>query len=262
MRARSAMALMVLLATAQLAAAARDKNSQFTPAQLEGFCNEKGGTWFAPSAEGVYACLLPDGTLISCGGLGAFLGCTATRLGGKFDLKQQVAVAGLSDRSVAIKLDELAGQVAALLDGQRQLTARLAALQSPSCVEPDLLPLPSPGAAGPTGFCRRDEQGRLHVFVTNPVAGTSVAASTTRVTFDCVDPSACASRSPIVVDHPTPALTGPDGVAEFVLDIPPGCFDPATNECAFAIVVDVAGVITESDESNDRADGVCGPLVF
>jgi hypothetical protein len=36
--------------------------------QLEGYCNENGGIFFPPSANGVYACLLPDGTLIACGG--------------------------------------------------------------------------------------------------------------------------------------------------------------------------------------------------
>jgi Spy/CpxP family protein refolding chaperone len=36
--------------------------------QLEGHCNEHGGLYFPPGAGGAYACLLPDGTLIVCGG--------------------------------------------------------------------------------------------------------------------------------------------------------------------------------------------------
>lgn len=36
--------------------------------QLEGHCNEQGGLYFPPGTGGAYACLLPDGTLIVCGG--------------------------------------------------------------------------------------------------------------------------------------------------------------------------------------------------
>ncbi len=35
---------------------------------LEGHCNEYGGLYFPPGTGGAYACLLPDGTLIVCGG--------------------------------------------------------------------------------------------------------------------------------------------------------------------------------------------------
>jgi Spy/CpxP family protein refolding chaperone len=35
---------------------------------LQGYCNEHGGTYFPPGVGGAYACLLPDGTLIVCGG--------------------------------------------------------------------------------------------------------------------------------------------------------------------------------------------------
>jgi Heavy-metal resistance len=35
---------------------------------LEGHCNEHGGLYFPPGVGGAYACLLPDGTLIVCGG--------------------------------------------------------------------------------------------------------------------------------------------------------------------------------------------------
>jgi hypothetical protein len=36
--------------------------------QLEGHCNEHGGLYVPPGTGGAYACLLPDGTLIVCGG--------------------------------------------------------------------------------------------------------------------------------------------------------------------------------------------------
>jgi Heavy-metal resistance len=35
---------------------------------LEGYCNEYGGLYVPPGVGGAYACLLPDGTLIVCGG--------------------------------------------------------------------------------------------------------------------------------------------------------------------------------------------------
>ena len=39
---------------------------------VQGRCNENGGTWFAPSAQGVYGCLYNDGTGIVCGGVGSY----------------------------------------------------------------------------------------------------------------------------------------------------------------------------------------------
>src|SRR5262249_19710230 len=41
---------------------------KLTPDALEGYCNENGGVYFPPGVGGAYACLLPDGTLIVCGG--------------------------------------------------------------------------------------------------------------------------------------------------------------------------------------------------
>ena len=40
----------------------------FSPDQLFGYCTEYGGQYFPPGLGGAYACLLPDGTLIVCGG--------------------------------------------------------------------------------------------------------------------------------------------------------------------------------------------------
>ena len=37
--------------------------------KIEGYCNENGGTYWPPSAESsTYGCILPDGTVIACGG--------------------------------------------------------------------------------------------------------------------------------------------------------------------------------------------------
>ncbi|HEX6532229.1 MAG TPA: periplasmic heavy metal sensor [Nitrospira sp.] len=40
----------------------------FTPDQLYGYCNAYGGQYWPPGLGGAYACQLPDGTLIVCGG--------------------------------------------------------------------------------------------------------------------------------------------------------------------------------------------------
>ena len=40
----------------------------FSPDQLFGYCNEYGGQYWPPGLGGAYACVLPDGTLIVCGG--------------------------------------------------------------------------------------------------------------------------------------------------------------------------------------------------
>jgi Spy/CpxP family protein refolding chaperone len=40
----------------------------FSTDALQGYCIEYGGLYFPPGEGGAYACLLPDGTLIVCGG--------------------------------------------------------------------------------------------------------------------------------------------------------------------------------------------------
>ena len=40
----------------------------FSPDQLFGYCNAYGGQYWPPGLGGAYACVLPDGTLIVCGG--------------------------------------------------------------------------------------------------------------------------------------------------------------------------------------------------
>ena len=40
-----------------------------SPTKIEGYCGENGGTYWPPSAESsTYGCILPDGTVIACGG--------------------------------------------------------------------------------------------------------------------------------------------------------------------------------------------------
>src|SRR5215467_5856651 len=58
----------VLLLVHDADARKRIDGRMFSPDQLYGYCNEYGGQYFPPGLGGAYACLLPDGTLIVCGG--------------------------------------------------------------------------------------------------------------------------------------------------------------------------------------------------
>jgi len=59
---------LVLLLFHDADARKRIDGRMFTPDQLYGYCNTYGGQYFPPGLGGAYACLLPDGTLIVCGG--------------------------------------------------------------------------------------------------------------------------------------------------------------------------------------------------
>jgi len=40
-----------------------------SPSKIEGYCNEHGGTYWPPGGESsTYGCILPDGSVIACGG--------------------------------------------------------------------------------------------------------------------------------------------------------------------------------------------------
>jgi Spy/CpxP family protein refolding chaperone len=59
----------VLLSVFQVADARKNVSGRMlTTDALQGYCNEHGGIYFPPGVGGAYACLLPDGTLIVCGG--------------------------------------------------------------------------------------------------------------------------------------------------------------------------------------------------
>lgn len=55
------------------------------------------------------------------------------------------------------------------------------------------------------------------------------------------------------VDVATPAIPS-GGCVDVRAEIPLGCFDP---DCEFRITVDSAGVVAESDETNNTGTGRC-----
>lgn len=60
----------VLLAVVAARPAEANKISYQSPSELKQTCMEAGGDYFAPNSNGVYACYLGGGRLISCGGKG------------------------------------------------------------------------------------------------------------------------------------------------------------------------------------------------
>jgi subtilase family serine protease len=112
----------------------------------------------------------------------------------------------------------------------------------------DLVPLPrTPGSTDPLDFCQSSQSAAAHeldVHVANQ--GSSPApASTTHVDF----------ANSGGVDMPTPALApGASAIVQFA--IPATCID-ASLKCSFTIVVDSTNAVTESNETNNSAAGLC-----
>ena len=253
--------------------AALNNHSKFTATQLEGYCTEKGGLYSPPNQSGVYFCLLPDGTLISCGG--SVPGCTASSTAGPggLSLRDQIAIAGLAVAEIEQKLNEFDTKLDTILESQEQIVESNEAVGDQIsrlelvCTTPDLILLPPPvGTLIPihshpttTAYCRRDDQGRLQVTVSNQ-GGLDAIASTTSVRFDCGNTNDCSS--PTVVEAPTGALTSFGGSVDLLFDMPNACFDPATNLCSFEVFIDAENLVIESNETNNVIAGVCGPQFF
>jgi hypothetical protein len=102
---------------------------------------------------------------------------------------------------------------------------------------PDLVPI----APSPTGFCTV-RNGQLVVRVQN--VGSGVAGpSSVKVDFFS---HGQASRQV--------GTLNPNQYADVLVPIPAGCSDP---DCNFVIEVDAGAAISESDETNNRAQGIC-----
>lgn len=124
------------------------------------------------------------------------------------------------------------------LDVERVIPRKSTRVPTPTD-KPDLVPVPDPNGS----FCKKDPQGRLVVTVKNQ--GTADAGpSVTRVEFA---PGG-------IVDIPTPPIQAGQSVDLPGQQIPGICFNP---DCNFRIVVDVNGNVSESDELNNVASGIC-----
>jgi hypothetical protein len=265
--------LFIAVGHPQVLEAALNNQSTFTSTQLE-TCNENGGLYSPPTQSGVYFCLLPDGTLISCGG--SVPGCTASSAAGPsgLSLLDQIALAGLAGARIEQKLNDFETKLDTIVETQEQIVESNEAVGDQIsrleliCTTPDLVQLPprvgtlvplhSREPTTPT-FCSRDDQGRLQVTVYNQGALVSIA-STTCVRFDCGNPIDCSSA--IVVEAVTGPLTSFGGSVDLLFNIPNACFDPTTNLCSFEVFVDAENLVVESNETNNVIAGVCGPQFF
>jgi hypothetical protein len=137
-----------------------------------------------------------------------------------------------------LELDVVAVYTAAPVDGQVQtVELERVAPRGREVGLPDLIPVPDENG----NFCRRDG-AQLMVTVRNQ-GSASAGPSVTRVDFGAHGST----------DRPTPALL-PGASVDLLFMIPPGSFDP---DCEFRIIVDANGDVTESDEGNNIAAGVC-----
>lgn len=217
----------------------------FSPSDLAYSCKKLGGVYSPPSAGGTYVCLLPDKSIV-CTSAGS---CTMTfskHDKNKLGLQNEAQIDRLLNVMITIQLGQLTTQLSALQD----------LLVEGEAPNPDLLALPNPATPGPAGYCRRDDQGRLHVQIFNEGAADA-DESVTRVEFGCGNPQLC--NGPMQLDVATPELPKLGGTAEAVFDIPGGCFSPNTLNCDFVIRADVGNTVMESDEANNDKAGVCGP---
>jgi hypothetical protein len=128
-----------------------------------------------------------------------------------------------------------------------EMTKVALAAQNLAQAPADLVALPTPATFSPEGFCRRNDQGQLLVNVYNQ-GRTDAAASKLRVIFGSADP----------VDFDTPAIAAGTGT-DVVIDIPDECFDQNTLQCSFTLGVDATNVVAEWHETNNNAEGLCGP---
>lgn len=102
---------------------------------------------------------------------------------------------------------------------------------------PDLIPVPDANGS----FCKRKD---LTLTVTVKNQGTSGAGpSVTEVDFFAFGK----------VSMPTPPL-GVGALTDLIFPIPPGCFNP---NCEFRITVDANNQVSESNEGNNIAKGIC-----
>ena len=153
-------------------------------------------------------------------------------------------------QQMADELTDLADKVKSILAAQNVLTTQVSGL-----VQPDLLPLPFPGGAGPAGYCQRDALGtKLQVNVYNQGSG-SARASTTRVVF-------ATTSGQQQIDLATPALPASSGSALVEFDIPASCTGAVPGNCDFHIGTDVGTLVVESNEANNNVAGTCYPFLF
>lgn len=238
---------------------AQTQTTSYTVDQLQTYCAQNHGSFFDNVDNAEYSCQLHDGASIQCstftfgafGGAQTTIFCTAYPP--KFHLPNvTVDYLGLQtlagEQVVAGQVGTVLGQVTAILAGQTQIVSAVNGAQQ-TCTAPDLAPVPQPAVAGPQGFCRMSEDGKLQVLVVDQ-GGAAAGGSMTRVVFST-------SQGPMTVDVATSALAGTGGSELVGFAIPETCTGATPGTCDFSIGVDAASTVPESNETNNTVAGTC-----
>jgi hypothetical protein len=118
------------------------------------------------------------------------------------------------------------------------------------CALPDLVVLPIPDSTPPEGFCRRDNSGKLFIYVYNQGGSDAVASKTS---LACTDGSN-------KVDIDTPAIPAGTGTLLGPFTLADECYiAPDFQNASFVIQVDAHNAVNESNETNNTAIGLCVP---
>ena len=113
----------------------------------------------------------------------------------------------------------------------------------PSAPRPDLAPVKALDAGGVGGYCSLESDGNLLRVTVKNQGKAGAPASVTTVLFI---PGVSIARK-------TPSLAA-GASTNFTVEIPKNCFNP---DCRFRITVDAEKTVTESNEGNNSANGIC-----
>ena len=153
------------------------------------------------------------------------------------------------------------GLLNSILVNQQLLLKEVTGLEL-ACTTPDLLPLPTAGSTDPTGFCRRDSQGNLHVLVQNQ-GGGAAGAFTTSILFNVPGaPGGNLCGDCFEVDVLTPGGLAGFAGTDLTVPMPSGCVSTDSRfSCEFKIAVDSTSAVAESNEANNNAFGECQRVI-
>ena len=132
---RSIFALTLLLGTSYAHAAPPLPSGPSSPNKIEGYCGEHGGTYSPPGPESsTYGCILPDGSVIVCGG--SLPGCDVIEKAAP--LPPKLSLAGIN-LTLQVKGESKMDSMDGKLDLLEELVTDLAILVEDKCGEPPVI---------------------------------------------------------------------------------------------------------------------------
>lgn len=127
---------LVLLSGASFAHAAPPLPSGSpSPTKIEGYCGQNGGTYWPPGPESsTYGCILPDGSVVVCGG--SLSGCdTISKAGG---LPPKLPLAGIN-MTLQLKGESRMDSMGSKLDLLELMITDLGLLVEDKCRQPPVI---------------------------------------------------------------------------------------------------------------------------